>query len=1556
MSYNLLSDRIFRALPVPALVLSPDFLGFTIIQYSDAFISLHCSSHGELAGLQLSAAFNLDAIESANDIVHNLEASLSQVLKTGISAKIGRQQFQIKNTTKQSNKWHLCDLDIGLVYDGLENEKTLIVTLTNILEKPSGPNTRNPNVAQIDSNPEFGEGMGYGKEELAMKLLINNTEESFVLVDKDLRIVSLNRQFRLLYSNFFGQDANQGKNILDYVQPGRKEQVRSIYKNALKGHSETSIVCARTEGGNPHLFSIKYKPAIDDAGAVIGVFVTARDITEEEEIRKQIETSEEKYRLLFYESPLSKIIYDLNTLCILEANDSALAHYGYSREEFIKMVITDLGSEASPKKTVSAQHTSEGPAHIDTHRKSNGELIQVEISSHQFSYQGKECSIMVCNDVTAREYALQQFRDNEVKLLNAQKIGKLGYWQQDFGSDILYWSDEVFKIWDADPKTFKVSYEAFLDSIHPDDKESFFTQLADSLNAGKEYDVEHRIILQDGSIKWVNEKGKILKNADGKAVLFEGTVQDITRQKTLALSLEQSNQRYNYLTRASSEAIWDWDLVANTIFWGEGMSTIFGYVLSELGNEASPWADCIHPDDLNRVVNSIKEILLTLETNWSAEFRFCKTDGSYAYVIDKGFIIRDVHGNAIRMVGSMQDVTKTYEEEYHLKLLQSVITNTTDAVLITEAAPLNEPGTRILYVNKAFTTMSGYSSQETVGKTPRILQGPKTDRMELDKLRAALEKSEPCEITTINYKKTGEEFWVNMSVSPMINDSGKVTHFISIERDVTRRKNAELFKMLLDEISEMFKQTHDLKEALEQMLERLLIFADFEMAETWLISTDQKKINKVANFSRTVSIQSFYEETRELKHFKKGEGLPGIVWETGQYQFVADIATDQGFIRKTAAIKAGLTSAHGVPITFNNEIIGVLIMGQTGSKPTNKNLLELFEELGTHSGAEIRRKQLEQDLEQIFQFAPDIICIVATDGYFKKINPAMCKILEYTEYELLSIPFVNFIHPDDKVKSMEELINLNKQVHPFYFENRYVTRSGKVRWLSWTAAPSPEEGLFFEVAKDITDKKELEFLLNKANNLARIGSWEIDLVSSTVYWSEITRRIHEVPSEFMPDFDTAISFFKAGSSRETLMQKVSECIASGASWDLELLIITARGNERWVRAIGEGEFINGQCSRLYGSFQDIDSRKKAETALFSTLEEKNTILESIGDAFFAVDTNWVVTYWNHHAETNLGKTKNEMLGQHLWTVFSDSIDSLSYKKYLEAIDTKLVVHFEDYYDTMKKWYEISVYPSANGLSVYFKDVTQRKLSEITMSELNESLQKNAKELVISNTELEQFAYVASHDLQEPLRMITSFLSQLEKKYNDVLDEKGKKYIHYAVDGAKRMRQIILDLLEFSRVGKTDESKEQLDLNVLVGDILILFRKKIEENHAVITVEDLPTIHAFKAPLRQIFQNLISNALKYSQDNKPVRILIKATEMQYHWEFSISDNGIGIEEEYFDKIFIIFQRLHNKDEFSGTGMGLAVTKKIIENMGGKIWVQSKEHEGSTFQFTLSKAYL
>lgn len=235
----------------------------------------------------------------------------------------------------------------------------------------------------------------------------------------------------------------------------------------------------------------------------------------------------------------------------------------------------------------------------------------------------------------------------------------------------------------------------------------------------------------------------------------------------------------------------------------------------------------------------------------------------------------------------------------------------------------------------------------------------------------------------------------------------------------------------------------------------------------------------------------------------------------------------------------------------------------------------------------------------------------------------------------------------------------------------------------------------------------------------------------------------------------------------------------------------------------------------------------------------------------------------------------------------------------------------------------------------------------------EELEEVNKKLQESNKELEQFAYVASHDLQEPLRMVNSFLTQLERKYREQLDEKAHQYIYYAVDGSKRMQQMISDLLQLSRSGLKEEFKEEVDLNTLIDEFYELRKEQLDAVNAKFVYDHLPVIQTFKSPLKQIIHNLLDNALKYSKEHVPPRIEILVTEKDTHWEFAIQDNGIGIKSDYFEKIFVIFQRLHNKEIYGGSGLGLAIVKKNVAALNGKIWLKSKPDKGSTFYFTIKK---
>ncbi len=737
----------------------------------------------------------------------------------------------------------------------------------------------------------------------------------------------------------------------------------------------------------------------------------------------------------------------------------------------------------------------------------------------------------------------------------------------------------------------------------------------------------------------------------------------------------ENERRFRTLIENSDDIIAMLDEDLFPVYRSPSAERITGYTAKNRDDAVKIWD--IYPDDRLKIDECLAATKANPGKAIPVTYRLKHKQGHYIWL--EGTFTNLIHDPAVKaIVANMRDITKRMKEEERLKLLESVITNTNDAVLITEAEPIDEPGPRIVYVNGAFTKMTGYTAEEVIGKTPRILQGPKSDRQELKRLREALRCWQPCEISIINYKKNGEEFWINFAVNPVTDSKGWVTYWVSVERDITLRKNAEI---------------------------------------------------------------ALQESTKSLE----------------DYMFALNESS--------------------------------------------------------------------------------IIAVTDSKGIILTVNDNFCKISRYSREELIG--------------NTHRIINSNHHPREFF----------------------------------------------------------IDL------W---------------------------------------RTISSGKTWRGEIMNKTKDGDYYWVYTTITPFLDHNNKPFQYLAIRfDITEKKMAEQALFHSLNDKKIILESIGDGFFAVDKNWIVTYWNNQAEKILSKRKDEVEGYNLWEVFSTSPDSKSYKKYHYAVETNQVIHFEDYYTPLNKWYEVSAYPSGNGLSVYFKDVTERKVSEIRLNKLNEDLQKQTRELAVSNAELEQFAYVASHDLQEPLRMVTSFLTQLEKKYAGVLDDKGQKYIDFAVDGAKRMRHIILDLLEFSRVGRAADAPESIDLNELVNDIQILFRKQAEEKKAVIKTGRLPVINSYKAPLRQVFQNLVSNALKYSKKNIPPQVEITAKETDSGWEFAVADNGIGISSVYFDKIFIIFQRLHNKDEFSGTGMGLAVSKKIIENWGGRIWVKSEEGVGSTFYFTINK---
>lgn len=272
----------------------------------------------------------------------------------------------------------------------------------------------------------------------------------------------------------------------------------------------------------------------------------------------------------------------------------------------------------------------------------------------------------------------------------------------------------------------------------------------------------------------------------------------------------ESNERYDIVAKATSDTIWDWKIEEDSFLWNKGIQGVFGYKKEEVGKTSKWWFERIHPEDSLKMSVKLYSFLEQKTEKWQDEYRFQCADGSYKYVFDRGFLVKDKDGKPIRMIGAIQDVTKQKEEEQRLRLLETVITQTKDAVMITDIDTSQNVIPNIIFVNSAFTDMTGYTAEEVIGKSPIMFIGAKSDMLEFDKLKTAIQEYRECFVETVNYKKNGEEFWNNFSMIPVTDKDGEHSHWISIQRDVTEEKNKEKEREQL--IRELTQNNKDLKQ------------------------------------------------------------------------------------------------------------------------------------------------------------------------------------------------------------------------------------------------------------------------------------------------------------------------------------------------------------------------------------------------------------------------------------------------------------------------------------------------------------------------------------------------------------------------------------------------------------------------------------------------------------------------------------------------------------------------------------------------------------------------
>jgi PAS domain S-box-containing protein len=555
--------------------------------------------------------------------------------------------------------------------------------------------------------------------------------------------------------------------------------------------------------------------------------------------------------------------------------------------------------------------------------------------------------------------------------------------------------------------------------------------------------------------------------------------------------------------------------------------------------------------------------------------------------------------------------------------------------------------------------------------------------------------------------------------------------------------------------------------------------------------------------------------------------------------------------------------------------------------------------------------------------------------------------------------FLERIHPEDRQRLADELELTAAGKALFQSRFRVIRQGDGVRWLAaqgqmfFDRAGKPTR--FIGATVDMTDRIRAETAFEKFFNLC----------SSPLAITDFDGRFQRINPAV-----TAISGFtfeemQQGTfldrihpdDRAPVAERLGALVGTGTSWGGEVRILAKDGSYVWLvltlAAVKDENLI-------YSSAFDITKRKRAEEALRKSEKRFKLIAETIDEVFWIAELETHRTIYVSPAFEHVwGRTQQEVCQDpecFLESIYPDDRETL-----ISAMKTvKNGLPFDTEYRIRRPdgsiawiWGHGYPVPEEAGSPILYTGVAQ----DITVRKrMEDELKQHAEKLARSNSELERFAYVASHDLQEPLRMVASFTQLLGKRYSGKLDETADRYIHYAVDGAQRMQVLISDLLAYSRVNSKELDLRATDCETVVRAAMRNLEAAIQESGASVQWDPLPTLVADPAQLGHLFQNIFGNAIKFRRKQEAPRINISATDKGTEWLFSVRDNGIGIEPHQVERIFQIFQRLHGRAEYAGTGIGLAICKKVVERHGGRIWVESEPGAGSDFRFTLAKRKL
>ncbi|MBN7812594.1 PAS domain-containing protein [Algoriphagus sp. H41] len=985
---------------------------------------------------------------------------------------------------------------------------------------------------------------------------------------------------------------------------------------------------------------------------------------------------------------------------------------------------------------------------------------------------------------------------------------------------------------------------------------------------------------------------------------------------------------------------WEVDLRTGQHFWSDQLFAILGLDPLACIPSSELIFGMVHRDDLALAKSELQRLVSSGESI-KVESRILRPDGQLRRLVSEAVMDRDENGQPARLFGICKDITEEKRKMSSLQksdsLLENILNTTQDLIFIAD-----EDG-GFLKISKSCEKILGYTQEELVGKSFREMVHPDDFDSTVQSRKKIMEGDASSDFQNRYFRKDGSIVHLNWSASL---DYSSNTVF-AVARDITQLVQTEA--------------------ALKSDRQKLAIVLDSSPETIWAFDLDYNLITANTRFIQTMKRVADWN-IQSGDNLVYGTPLPDeFMLEWKKHYDRALAGENFSVIRKSTLInKGGYLEVNFKPIREDGKLIavGCYSLDVTERKAKELQMQELVTRIEqAHKIGKLGYWEVDPDTKALF-WSEEIYRIWEIEQADFKPN-----------YDHL----FGSIHPEDRADFLTHHRNSWAGVRPMDTVHRIVLPSGKIKFVHERGGlemdPITGAKRYRGTAQDVTKEKLIEKELRDRNDFIESTLRNLPLgiavtklsTGQATYINPAFGQTYGWDPEVFTDVETFFSKILADPtmSKKTTQQFLEDIRSADPekmNWK-NVPIVTQTGEPRIISA---KNIPHPDHDLMISTVVDETDRYWAEHSLRTSNDRFHLATQAVSDAIWDWDLQKHSIFWGKGYHRLFGYPEEmEQVTEDLWQTKIHPEDlPRTWDSILEARNNPETPRWTGEYRFMKfdgsyAFVEENtvILRDQEGKPIRMvgaiRDISHHKMYEESLKKLNAELADSNRELEISNKELEQFAYVASHDLQEPLRMVTSFLGLIKLKYSHVLDEKGLQYIHHAVDGAKRMRELILDLLEFSRVGNHTETKNPTNTSQLVEEVLLLHKKTIRDKGGKVHVSQLPDIVCQSTSIVQLFQNLLTNALKYQPKGNKPEVWIEGRELEREWEFSVRDNGIGINAEFTDKIFIIFQRLHQKEQYSGSGIGLAICKKIVEFHGGKIWVESTPGTGSTFFFTLKK---